>query len=383
MNSTFQKVLIVDDNEDVLFSLQLLLKSYCTEVHTERDPERIPDLVLENSFDVILLDMNFTRDTTSGREGFYWLETILGLDPVASVVVITGYGDVEMAVRALKEGAADFVLKPWDNDKLLSTLQSARRDPDKKKPGESEDSLRDEMRYAREVQERLFPQIRPPMQTLDYSGICKTAFQTGGDYYDFLQLGKGRLGLAVGDVSGKGVSAALLMASLQGRLQSFAPLRENHIRELMQEMNDSICLTTETNRYVTFFYSIYEDASRTLHYVNAGHQPPLLINANSAPELSRLDSGGTALGFFPNAHFEGKRIQLERDSLLVLFTDGLVEARNKKGQEFGDERLQELCLKHRSLSCLDLEKKILEEVARFSRGTEQHDDMTLVVAKVK
>jgi len=119
------KILIVDDNEDLLFAAKMLLKKHAKEVMIEKDPRRIPFLVNNNSYDVILLDMNFTEDTTSGKEGFHWLKQIKEIDPQAVVILITGFGDVEMAVRALKEGATDFILKPWQNEKLLATLNSA------------------------------------------------------------------------------------------------------------------------------------------------------------------------------------------------------------------------------------------------------------------
>ena len=119
------RILIVDDNEDLLFAAKMLLKKYAKEVMIEKDPRRIPFLVNNNSYDVILLDMNFTEDTTSGKEGFHWLKQIKEIDPKAVVILITGFGDVEMAVKALKEGATDFILKPWQNEKLLATLNSA------------------------------------------------------------------------------------------------------------------------------------------------------------------------------------------------------------------------------------------------------------------
>ena len=125
MSKKFGKILVVDDDEDVLLAARLFLKQHVALVHTEKDPERIPGLLKNESYDVILLDMNFTKDATSGHEGFHWLDKILESDPSAVVVLITAYGDVEMAVRAIKEGATDFVLKPWQNEKLLATLSAA------------------------------------------------------------------------------------------------------------------------------------------------------------------------------------------------------------------------------------------------------------------
>ena len=127
MSKLFGKILVVDDDEDVLHALRLLLKKYSRSVHTEKNPEQIPTLLKNEDYDLVLLDMNFTQDVTSGREGFYWLDQVLALDPSAVVVMITAYGDVETAVRAIKEGATDFVLKPWQNERLLATLSSAMR----------------------------------------------------------------------------------------------------------------------------------------------------------------------------------------------------------------------------------------------------------------
>ncbi len=123
--SKFGKILAIDDNEDILFSLKLLLKNHVETIHTEINPDRIPGLLEQGNFDVILLDMNFTRDMIGGQEGFYWLKKILELDPSAVVIFITAYGDVERAVKAIKAGAVDFVLKPWQNAKLLATISSA------------------------------------------------------------------------------------------------------------------------------------------------------------------------------------------------------------------------------------------------------------------
>ncbi|MBN1300347.1 MAG: sigma-54-dependent Fis family transcriptional regulator [Melioribacteraceae bacterium] len=127
MSQTNSKILIVDDNEDILFAARLLLKSHAGKIVTEKEPENIPNLIQSDNFDVIFLDMNFTQDMTSGQEGFYWLKKILQLDPASVVILITAYGDVEMAVKAVKEGATDFVLKPWQNEKFLATLSSALR----------------------------------------------------------------------------------------------------------------------------------------------------------------------------------------------------------------------------------------------------------------
>lgn len=381
------RILIVDDNEDVLISLELLLKQRWKSIVTEKDPTQIPKHFEEGPFELILLDMNYTRDTTSGAEGFQWLERILKLDPAARVIVITGYGDVDMAVRAIKEGASDFVLKPWDNEKLLKTLESVVRKPSLVRPpatpaqaADADGARRDQLQFAREVQGRLFPQSPPTLRTLEYCGVCKTAYETGGDYYDFIRLDGDLLGMALGDVSGKGVSAALLMASLQGRLQSFAPLKNDRVAELVGSLNESMCTSTDTRNYITFFYAVYDDHRRRLTYSNAGHLPPLVISVDGT--IRRLSTGATVLGLFPRISYPQETIQLEPGETFVLFTDGVTEAMNPAEEEFGDVRLVDFMLTRKSLKPLDLQNDLLQELERFSSGHPQHDDLTVVIGRV-
>ena len=186
-----RSLLIVDDNPDILTSLTLLLKSDFSRIDTEVRPDFIPQRLQSLAYDVILLDMNFTRDTTSGAEGFHWLETIRRLDPGLPVVLFTGYGDVETAVEAMRCGAHDFVLKPWDNDKLLRTLLAASRHDRTvaENPDLSDGEVERELLLARQVQLRLLPQSTVPAPRLDYTGYCQPARHAGGDYFDFLDLG--------------------------------------------------------------------------------------------------------------------------------------------------------------------------------------------------
>ncbi len=378
------KILIVDDNQDLLLAMRMFLKLHAERVDVESDPNRIPELLGREKYRLVLLDMNFTQDTTSGKEGFFWLNRILAIDPAAVVVMVTGYGDVDTAVESVKSGATDFVLKPFKNEKLLEVCRKAIRQG---RPFGNETKqrqhLENEMAIAHRVQDRLFPQVFPRLEGLDYSAICRTAMETGGDYYDFLPITPQILGIALGDISGKGVSAALLMANLQGRLQSFAPLRVNALDQLMADINDSMCRATESSRYATFFYAVFDNSRNTLTYVNAGHHAPMLFRSGAANGPQRLDTGGMVIGLFPDSSYRQETLRLNAGDLLVIFTDGLVEANNAEGEEFGENRIAALAAQARLGSAAEIRDSILKGVEEFSNGQRLADDLTLVVAKVR
>jgi len=203
-----------------------------------------------------------------------------------------------------------------------------------------------EIQIAKEVQERLFPQTLPPMRTLEYTGVCRAARGVGGDYYDFLPLGNDRLGIALGDVAGKGISAALLMASLQALLRSGAPLRGEMLNELIGDINRLMCSSTPGNKYATFFYGLYEDNKRKLTYVNAGHLPPMLFRQSERqfqpPAPDRLGSGGMVVGMFEEAVYRKDVVEMRPGDLLLLYSDGISEAMNEADEEFGEDRLAHL-----------------------------------------
>ncbi len=243
-----------------------------------------------------------------------------------------------------------------------------------------------EIQIAKEVQERLFPQTLPPMRTLEYTGLCRAARGVGGDYYDFLPLGNDRLGIALGDVAGKGISAALLMASLQALLRSGAPLRGEMLNELIGDINRLMCGSTPGNKYATFFYGLYEDNKRKLTYVNAGHLPPMLFRQSERqsqpPALDRLGSGGMVIGMFEEAVYRKDVVEMRPGDLLLLYSDGISEAMNEVDEEFGEDRLAHLVAANFPLPVLPLRDLIMDEVAKFVGTAPQSDDMTLVLARV-
>jgi sigma-B regulation protein RsbU (phosphoserine phosphatase) len=236
-----------------------------------------------------------------------------------------------------------------------------------------------EIEIAREVQERLFPQEFPAVEGVDYAGRCRPALGVGGDYYDFLHLANGTLGIAIGDVSGKGISAALLMASLQASLrgQALAELRD--LSALMRNVNRLVYDASASNRYATFFYGEYAPATRRLAYVNGGHNAPMILRGT---QVLRLDATGPVVGLLKGIGFEQAECALEPGDVFIGYTDGISEAMTVEDEEWGEERLVAAAGETVSKGASEMITAIMEAADRFTRGAKQHDDMTLVVVKV-
>jgi sigma-B regulation protein RsbU (phosphoserine phosphatase) len=229
----------------------------------------------------------------------------------------------------------------------------------------------------------LFPQKLPPILGLDYCGACRPALGVGGDYYDFLLLPNGALGIAIGDVSGKGIAAALLMASLQASLRGQAIKGAGDLAELMGNVNALVYDASAENRYATFFYAQYEPATRILVFVNAGHNPPVVLRKqNSEWQILRLEEGGAVVGLLRNFPYGQSSVTLEPGDLLVAFTDGISEAMNIAEEEWGEEELIKTAKACEGLSATETLARIVEAADRFAAGAKQHDDMTLLVARI-
>ena len=274
-----------------------------------------------------------------------------------------------------------------------------------------EERLRHELEIATSVQQRLFPQSPPDVGRVELSGVCHPARGVGGDYYDFILLGPGRVGIAVADVAGKGISAALLMSTVQASLRSQAPSVNGNLTGLVCSMNRLLHVSTDASAYATFFYAQYDEERGLLTYVNAGHNPPILVRAATAtraqgatqavaagdrttlktdikmeaeqPSISLLRTGGPIIGAFDTSDYEQETIEMYENDLLVAYTDGVTEALNPEGEEFGETRLRRIIAGGAQLSAHELTIKIVETVREFCRDTPQHDDLTLVVMKVK
>lgn len=253
---------------------------------------------------------------------------------------------------------------------------------------EAERRVTQEMEFARQVQSRLFPQTLPKMRTLEYIGGCVAARKVGGDYYDFLELRPGRLGMVMADIAGKGVPSALLMANLQANLRSQYAMAVEDLPRLLASVNRLFFQSTDQNSYATLFFADYDDTSRILRYANCGHLPALLLHSGkSSPQMSGQTSGiqwlsstCTVLGLFEEWQPQIAEVSLAHGDTLVLYTDGVTEAANDDGEEFGEGRLAAALLKHGELPAPQLLQCVLDQVGEFSRG-EQQDDITLVIAR--
>jgi sigma-B regulation protein RsbU (phosphoserine phosphatase) len=253
---------------------------------------------------------------------------------------------------------------------------------------EAERRVEREMEIAREVQARLFPQKSPVMKTLEFMGGCIPARAVGGDYYDFLELRGGRLALVLADIAGKGVSGALLMANLQASLRSQCAMDVDDLRHVLASVNRSFCENTGTASYATLFFADYEDSTRRLRYANCGHLPPLLLGASGslgdrtsqARTVQRLDATCTVVGLFEQWECEIAEVALAAGDTLVLYTDGITEARNADGEEFGESRLVDILQSSCHLPVGSLLQVIVGAVRQFTAG-EQQDDITLVIAR--
>src|SRR5579859_646490 len=242
-----------------------------------------------------------------------------------------------------------------------------------------DEPLLQEIAIARAVQRKLFPREKPALRTLDYSGQCIQARTVGGDYYDFLNMGRGRVGFVLADVAGKGVSAALLMANLQGSIHNRADVDTRELPGLLVAVNDHLFQHTDADRYATLFFGCYDDDTRSLGYVNCGHSPPLLLRGNGS--VDRLAATATVLGLFGKWECSTAETHLEPGDVLSIFTDGITETTAADGEEFGEDRLLRVLEDSRQLEAGAIVSHIEQAVELFRSSDQLQDDLTLVVAR--
>ncbi len=360
------KVLICDDQPDVLEALRLLLKGQGWQAVTADSPAALLRTARAGVFDLILADLNYTRDTTSGKEGMDMLASLEEQGNTAPVVVMTAWGNVDLAVEAMRRGACDFVQKPWDNNRLLATIR---------KQAEPERRRHSELEIAANVQQKMFPRKLRLLDSLDYAGQCVPAREVGGDYYDFLEASDQAIGFILADVSGKGVPAALLMANLQACFRSQAPETLQRPSDMLRMVNKHFYESTTAERFATLFFGIYDDGTRKLRYVNCGHCPPFLLRANG--EMDRLQPTATPLGAFANWNCREAEAELRVGDTLLLYSDGVTEAGIEGVEEFGEDRLTHAIRVNQWQPAEALVQAIVDDVADFSAGS-RSDDVTVV-----
>ena len=263
-------------------------------------------------------------------------------------------------------------------DDFVREIEAQRRAAAEKL--EAERRAAQELEIAKKVQSRLFPQTQPQLNTLEYAGVCIQARAVGGDYYDFLDLGRGSLGMVIADTSGKGIAAALLMANLQANLRSQSAIALEEPERFLKSVNRLFCENTTDSAYATLFFGQYDDQKRRLRYANCGHYSGILLRTGNQRE--ELLSTGTVLGLFPEWSCTIEEREFFPGDVLALYTDGVTEAFNTHGDEYGEARLIEALVRNRDVAPRDLLANIVQDVQQFSRE-EQHDDITLMIARCK
>jgi sigma-B regulation protein RsbU (phosphoserine phosphatase) len=244
--------------------------------------------------------------------------------------------------------------------------------------------LQSELEIAREVQNQLFPRDVPSSKTLELKGVCKPARVVSGDYYDFMAMAGSELAFAIGDVAGKGISAALLMATIQSTMRTqlsatngSTPMHFSAAR-LVAQLNRQLFANTTPEKYATFFFAIYDEARCALTYTNAGHLPPILVRSGG---FTNLDPTGTVVGAFPFAKYEERTVELENGDIVVAYTDGIVEPENPYGEMFGEHRMKDLILRYAYAGSSEIIAHIMEAVVQWTGSSELQDDMTMVVVR--
>ncbi len=374
------RILIADDQHDLLDALRLLLKGEGMLMDSVTSPDAVVDAVRTHTYDLLLMDLNYTSDTTSGREGIDLLARVQQHDTLLPVVVMTGWGSVDLAVEAMRRGVCDFVQKPWDNTQLVTTL---RAEIDKGRARRHQRQLEArELDEARRIQRKLLPATLPQMDGCELAASWQPACGVSGDCFDAIAFGPARLGVSIADVVGKGIPAALLMSNLQAAVRAFATDAAQPA-ELCQQVNRILCGNIAEGRFISFVYCTLDIDLGVLTYSNAGHYPPILVHADGSVE--RLAAGGPVMGVFPAAAYEQGRVAVGSGDRLVLFTDGITEVlqagEDDGGPEhvdFTEERLAALCIEHRACSAPALQARLVAAVSAFAGGSFQ-DDATLIV----
>jgi sigma-B regulation protein RsbU (phosphoserine phosphatase) len=304
------------------------------------------------------------------------LSRVQAIDGSLPVVVMTGWGSVDLAVETMRRGVRDFVQKPWDNGHLLATLRS-EIDAGRQRRRRAEDEKR-EIEEARRIQRKLLPSSIPQFDGCEIATQWRPASGVGGDCFDVIPFAPSRLALCIADVVGKGIPAALLMSNLQASVRAFASDAAPPA-ELCQQVNRILCGRIAEGRFISFFYCRIDTTLGIVSFSNAGHYMPILIKQDGSVE--RLTEGGPVLGVFPEASYSQGHVPIASGDRIVLFTDGVTEARNGADEEFGEDRLLAAAVANRSCSAPALEARLSQCVAEFT-GDVLQDDATLIVVAV-
>ena len=370
------RTLIADDQPDVRAALRLLLKGAGYQTEAADSPAAVLDAIKQQKFDLVLMDLNYARDTTSGKEGLDLISSIQALDHDLPIVVMTAWATVDLAVESMRLGVRDFVQKPWENSGLLRKLRTQIEQGRARRVEQSrEQQLKIELNEAREIQRGLMPRKMPNLAGFSLASAWQAAHDVSGDYLAAFRLNESHAALCIADVAGKGFPAALLMSNMQAALKSLASEKTSP-SEVCEKLNQLMCSNTPLRKFISCFYGELDVPNRTLTFTNAGHNPPILMRRKG--ECIHLEDGGRVIGAFCDSSYTQSEIKFYEGDKLLLFTDGVTEARNAIGEEFGDKRLQECVRAYRGRSAAELRTTILNEVTQFC-GDNFDDDAALMV----
>jgi sigma-B regulation protein RsbU (phosphoserine phosphatase) len=368
-----------------------LTPQYHVEIIT--DPEEGLRRIVEGKFDCILVD--FEMPVMNGVEV---CQQVRDSGAESALIICSSHDDKAKMSEAFEAGADDYISKSSDLSvtrarinallRRRTLVEENRRIAEEIRQKEMAaiearaqgQLLFRELEIAREVQQRLFPQSLPRCSTLDYAARCRPANAVGGDYYDFFALPGDRLGISLGDVSGKGIPASLLMASLQASVRGQAFIPNQTVSQLISNVNRLVHQASLEGQYATFVYAQYDAVTRKLIYSNAGHNPPILLRDG---KVFRLTKGGAPVGLFGEAEYDESEVQLLLGDLLILFTDGISDAENAQRVAFGDKELKSAVLAAKDRTPEEILEIVLSQADEFASGAPQHDDMTLLVARVQ
>ena len=369
------RVLVADDQADILEALRWLLTGEGYEPTFVSSTEAVLERLRGEAFDLLLMDLNYSRDTTSGREGLDLIPKVLAIATDLPIVVMTGWGSIDTAVEAMRYGARSFVQKPWEESTLLEIIDReiaearAERRRDRKQERDFEE--------ARLIQRGLLPTTFPQVPGIAVAVSWQPADGVGGDCFDTIGFGNA-IGVSVADIAGKGLPAALLMSNLQAAVRAFAQDAAAP-SSICASVNRLLCRNMAPGRFATFFYARIDGAGRRLVYANAGHNPPLHIAKNGT--ITTMNVGGMVLGVFPDTGYDQAELPLAAGDRLVFYTDGITEARDENGEEYGEERLMAAALDARSQAVDSMKSALMDDVNRFTGGKFE-DDATLIVVGV-
>ncbi len=377
------RILVVDDEVDVEpLVLQRMRREVRKGVYEFRfahnGVEALEVLNEDESIDLVLSDINMPE-----MDGLDLLDQIPSVNPNIKSVIISAYGDMKNIRTAMNRGAFDFVTKPIDFDDLRITIDRTRKHlemwREALKARDRLVSLQNELGLAGDMQQSILPREFPHSDNFEIFSAMVPARDVGGDFYDVIRLNESELGLAVADVSDKGVAAAMFMMSSRSLLKG-AAVGAIEPPDVLREVNDLLAVENETAMFVTICYAIYDHRAGILKYTNGGHNAPLLVRSDGTAEYLDMPPG-FALGVVPGAEFHGQSIDLERNDLVLVYSDGVTEAANNSEEMFGEERLKELGSQHAGSGAESFCTAVLEAVHAFTGDAPQTDDITVMALK--